>query len=211
MRYRPRPRPLPFSALSGLPTESPLPRFAAPVDRSASFERVGADPARHRVELRPAGERLFVHCFGTGRRELTVTLSAAEPGPTTVRVGLPAQLTDQLARLAEASSALMAGAIFDAVLVDRPGFRAVGAVGAPLADALIVSDLPYLDGELLIGRPWAERRALLEELIAAVPDPALVAVTETRELDGDFRIPTPSGFVVIIHDTTSVYRARPAR
>jgi len=211
MRRPFRLRPLPFTALGGVPTESPLPRFTAPEDRSVSFERIGLDPARHRVELRPAGERLLVHCFGTGRREITVTLSAAETGPTRARVGLPSQLTDQFARLAEASTALMAGTIFDAVLVDRPGFRAVGAIGAPLADALVISDLPYFDGELLIGRSWAERRALLEELLGAAPDPVLLSATETRVIDNEYRVPSPSGFLVLIHDTTSVYRARPAR
>ena len=211
MRYRPRPRPLPFTALGGVPTESPLPRFAVPTDRSAPFDRISANPTGHRAELRPAGERVLVHCFGSGRREITVSVFSAERGPSRVRLSLPPQITEVLGRLADASGAVSSGAIFDAVIVDRPGFRAVGPAGAPLADGLVISDLPYLDGELLIGRPWSERRALLEELLAAVNAPALLTATEIREIDGDFRVPSPSGFIVILRDISSIYRAQPAR
>jgi hypothetical protein len=116
-----------------------------------------------------------------------------------------------LGRLADASGAVSSGAILDAVIVDRPGFRAVGPTGAPLADILVISDLPYLDGELLIGRPWSERRALLDELLAAVNVPSLLTATEIREIDGDFRLLSPKGFVVILRDLQSSYRAQRAR
>ena len=211
MRYRPRPRSLPFTALGGVPTESPLPRFTAPSDRSAPFDRIAADPSAHRVEFRPAGERVLIHCFGSGRREITISVFPAERGPSRVRASLPPQITEVLGRLADASGAVSSGAILDAVIVDRPGFRAVGPTGAPLADILVISDLPYLDGELLIGRPWSERRALLDELLAAVNVPSLLTATEIREIDGDFRLLSPKGFVVILRDLQSSYRAQRAR
>lgn len=212
---RPRPLVIPrYTSVAGLPTTSALPRFTAPADQSPSFAAIAADPDRYRLELRPAGERVLVHCFSTGARELTVVLLPAEPGPSRVRLSVARELSDALAAMADVSDAVAGGTVFDAVIVDRPGFRAVGAIGSPLADLLVVTDLPYFAGELHIGSPWIERRALLEELVAALALPSLVAMTEIRPIGRDGSTPgsgvSPT-MLGLVRDIDGAYLARPAR
>ncbi len=205
-----------YTAIAGLPTTSALPRFTAPADQSPSFAAIAADSARHRLELRPAGERVLVHCFSTGAHELTVVLLPAEPGPSRVRLSVAHELSAALAAMADVSGAVAGGTIFDAVIVDRPGFRAIGAIGAPLADLLVITDLPYFAGELQIGLPWIERRALLEELVAALARPSLVTMTEVRPIERDGSATTSGGTVApamlgLVRDIDGAYLARPAR
>ena len=143
-------------------------------------------------------------------------LLPAEPGPSRVRLSVAHELSAALAAMADVSGAVAGGTIFDAVIVDRPGFRAVGAIGAPLADLLVITDLPYFAGELQIGLPWIERRALLEELVAALARPSLVTMTEVRPIERDGSATTSGGTVApamlgLVRDIDAAYLARPAR
>ena len=101
------PRPAPFVGTVVPPTNSPLPRFAAPPDESVLFISAAAAPERHVLEHRPKGERLLVHAFaGDTPRSLAVAIHPAEPGLSKVRVSLSQSIVDALGRLDRKSTRL---------------------------------------------------------------------------------------------------------
>lgn len=206
-----RPVPPPFTGSILPPNQSPLPRFTTPTDESVRFDRATAEPEHHVLEVRPKGERLLVHCFaGDTPRSIGVAVHPGEAGLSRVRVSLGQSIADALARLADLTASIAEGTIFDATLVVRPGFRVIGPTGSPLANQLVISDLPHLGGELIIGRPYAERRAMLEELLEALNQPSLISATELRPLGAEeTSLSTPRGMLLVMRDLRVGYTPRP--
>lgn len=144
-------------------------------------------------------------------RSLAVAIHPAEPGLSKVQVSLSQSIVDALAKLADLTEALTDGTILDATLVVRPGFRVIGPTGAPLANQLVVSDLPYFGGELFIGRSYGERRSLTAELLEGLNQPSLVTMTELRPLgDPPTAFAAPRGMLVVIRNLTVGYTPRQA-
>jgi hypothetical protein len=205
-----RSRPTPFTGTIVDPGRSPLPRFAAPADESPDLGEIRSRPLDHAVELRPKGERLLVHCFpGDSARSLAVAIHPADPALAKARVSLSQSIVDALAVLADLAGAVVEGSILDATLVVRPGFRVIGPTGAPLANQLVVSDLPYLGGELIIGRPYGERREMLATLIEGLNQPSLVGLTDLRPVEGaQAPIAAPRGMLLVVRSLHAGYTPR---